>query len=172
MDFFSKLGIDWKLLSAQIVQFVLLIFVLRKLAYKPLLAMLEKRSKTIEKSLEDAKRIEQNLAEGQADRDRMFAETRKEAESIVADARSAAETVKTNILDETKKKMDVMRKQTETEAEAMKQRVLQDAQSQLADLVILASEHVVKAKLSDAQDRKIIEDALESVHVPAKEHAS
>ncbi len=172
MDFLSKLGIDWKLLSAQIVQFVLLIFILRKLAYKPLLAMLEKRSKTIEKSLEDAKRIEQNLTQGQADRERMLAETRKEAESIVADARAAAETVKTKLLDETKQKMIAMRKQTETEAEAIKKKMLHDAQSQLADLVILASEHVVKAKLSDVQDRKLIEEALASVHVPSKEHDS
>lgn len=169
MDFLSKLGIDWKLLSAQIVQFVLLIFILRKLAYKPLLSMLEKRSKTIEKSLKDAKRIEQNLAEGQADRERMIAETRKEAEAIVADARLSAEKVKAQLLDETKEKMDAMRKQTEKEAEAMKSKVLQDAQSQLADLVILASEHVVNAKLTDAQDRKLIEDALADARSMKKE---
>ena len=111
-------------MSAQIVQFVLLIFILRWLAYKPILRMLEKRTKTIEKSLSDAQRIEKNLAEGQAERERMLAETRREAESIVADARSAAETVKAKLLDETKEKMEALRRQTEIEAESTKYNVI------------------------------------------------
>ncbi len=168
-ELFEKLGIDWKLLSAQIVQFVLLIIVLRWLAYKPLLAMLEKRSKTIEKSLADAKKIEQNVAESQTDREKLLAETRKEAEVIVADARAAAEGVKTKLLEETKEKMDAMRKQTEMEAEATKNKVLQDAQSQLADLVVLASERVIKEKLSDTHDRKMIEEALAEVQIGGRQ---
>lgn len=168
-ELFENIGIDWKLLSAQIVQFVLLIIILRWLAYKPIIAMLEKRSKTIEQSLADAKRIEQNLAEGEAERQRMLAETRKEAEMIVADARSSAEKVKVKVLDETKEKMDAMRKQTEAEAEAVKKKVLQDAQSQLADLVVLASERVIKEKLSDAHDREMIEEALLNARSATKE---
>lgn len=168
-ELFEKLGIDWKLLSAQIVQFVLLIIVLRWLVYKPLLAMLEKRSKTIEKSLADAKKIEQNVAESQTDREKLLAETRKEAEVIVADARAAAEGVKTKLLEEAKEKMDAMRKQTEMEAEATKNKVLQDAQSQLADLVVLASERVIKEKLSDTHDRKMIEEALAEVQIGGRQ---
>ena len=48
-ELFSKLGIDWKLLIAQIINFLVLLFVLYKFAYRPILSMLEKRTKKIEK---------------------------------------------------------------------------------------------------------------------------
>mgnify|MGYP001588456271 CR=1 FL=1 len=63
MELISKLGIDWKLLVAQIVNFFILLFVLYKFAYKPVLEMLEKRSKTIEKGIHDAKASEERLKE-------------------------------------------------------------------------------------------------------------
>lgn len=169
MDFLGKLGIDWKLLSAQIVQFVLLVIVLRKYAYKPLLGMLEKRSKTIEQSLADAKRIEKNLAESSEERERLLIQTHKDAEAILVEARTNAEALKNKMLDETKEQLHTLQEKAAVDAEAMKARMLQDAQSQLADLVITASEHVIKEKMTDAHDRKLVEDALADVRSITKE---
>ena len=53
MDVFAKLGIDWKLLIAQAVNFGILFLVLRRFAYKPMLDFLENRSAQIDKGLKD-----------------------------------------------------------------------------------------------------------------------
>ena len=59
-ELITKLGIDWKFLIAQIVNFLVLLFVLYKFAYGPILAMLEKRQKKIEKGLKDAEAATKN----------------------------------------------------------------------------------------------------------------
>jgi F-type H+-transporting ATPase subunit b len=58
---FSQLGIDWKLLLAQAVNFFLLLVILRMFVYKPLMAMLHKRRQKIEEGLQKAKEADERL---------------------------------------------------------------------------------------------------------------
>ena len=61
MEIFSKLGIDWRLLLAQVVNFLILLFVLRRFAYTPMLRFLEKRKNRIEKGLKEGKLATEKL---------------------------------------------------------------------------------------------------------------
>ena len=87
MDLIDKLGIDLKLLIAQIVNFVILLVILTKLIYKPLLKLLDDRKKMIAKTVDDSKRIEDRLAAIEADRDKVLANASKEAMVIVERAK-------------------------------------------------------------------------------------
>ena len=90
-ELISKLGIDWRLLVAQIVNFLILLGILYKFLYKPVLAMFEKRASVIEKSLADAKKIEENLTAAETARDAKILEARNEAKKIIEKAHHSAE---------------------------------------------------------------------------------
>ena len=61
MELLQKLGIDWRLLIAQLVNFSILVIILYKLLYKPVLKVLNDRKEKIEQGLKDAKSLGEEL---------------------------------------------------------------------------------------------------------------
>lgn len=163
MELLQKLGIDGKLLLAQVINFLVLAFVLYKLAYRPLLKVLDKRSKTIARSLADAKRVEEQLKASKEERDRLFAETQRANETLMAQAHQQAEQLRHSMLAETKTELDALRARTQQEVGAMKARVLDEAKGELADLVVAASAKVLGEKVTTEKDRVLAEAALKDL---------
>ncbi len=153
---FTKLGIDWKLLLAQVVNFFLLFFILRKYAYRPILRVLEKREKAIAKSVDDAKQIEQNLASSKTERESALAHTQQEIGQMMQEARKSAETLQLTLREEAQQKVNAMLSKAETDARAMKEKVVEEAQADLAKLVVAASEKIIQQKLSSKQDEALV----------------
>jgi F-type H+-transporting ATPase subunit b len=94
MEIFAKLGIDWRLLIAQLVNFAVLFAALTFLLYKPLIGVLEKRQKKIADSLKDAERIGQELKSAEAKSLAVLTEARAEAGKVLAAAQEAGEKVR------------------------------------------------------------------------------
>ena len=84
MELLGKLGIDWRLLIAQIINFLLLLVILYRLLYKPVIALLDQRSAKIEKSLQAAQQIEANLKQTESERAQKILAAKKEAAVEVA----------------------------------------------------------------------------------------
>ena len=72
MELFAKLGIDWRLLIAQLVNFVILFTALTFLLYKPLIAALDKRRAKIAESLANAEKIGDELKRANAESERLL----------------------------------------------------------------------------------------------------
>ena len=89
----ETLGIRWIELLAQTISFSLVLFVLWKLAYKPVFTMLETRREKIASGLANAEKIKAQLAQTEADRVKALAEAGELANRIIADARAAASRV-------------------------------------------------------------------------------
>ena len=79
MEVLAKLGIDWKLLLAQAVNFAVLFWVLRRYAYQPMLDFLEKRTIKIEQGLKDAEKATLKLSEIEAQEKKVLGAAQKEA---------------------------------------------------------------------------------------------
>lgn len=159
-ELISKLGIDWRLLIAQIVNFLILLGILYKFLYKPVLAMLEKRTSTIKKSLEDAKKIEENLKAAEAARDAKIMEAREESRKIVEKARGLAEAQSNEIVAKGKAAVEAVVKQSKEHIVAEKTKMLEDAKGKISELVFAATEKILREKLNEKSDKKLIEEAL------------
>ena len=86
-------GVNWPLFISQCIAFLVVAFLLKKLAYKPVLEMLENRRQKIAESMDNAEKIKAELAETQAERDKVMAEANQKAEKLIADAKEAAKQV-------------------------------------------------------------------------------
>jgi len=159
-ELISKLGIDWKLLIAQIINFLVLLFVLYKFAYGPILAMLEKRQKKIEKGLKDADAAHKKLAESAELQKEILHKARLEAKEVVEKARSQAEKAKVEIAVEAKAQGQKLIMDAKEQIEQEKQKTLQEIKAEIGSLVLAATGKIIDEKLDEKKDKELIEKAI------------
>lgn len=163
MELITKLGIDWKLLIAQVINFFILLFVLHRFAYRPILKMLKKRTDTIDKSMSDVKQIEKNLAESNQKKDELLRAARQQAQKILDEVTQKAETMRQEKLAATNHEVEEIVKRTKAELAQAKIELVKDVQNEISDIVVKAAEKVLKEKLTEKADRAIVEDALAQI---------
>jgi F-type H+-transporting ATPase subunit b len=86
----QSLGIEWRMLVAQLISFSIVFFVLWKLAYKPIFAMLQARREKIADALANAEKIKADVARTEAERQKILADAGDKANALINEAREAA----------------------------------------------------------------------------------
>jgi F-type H+-transporting ATPase subunit b len=165
MELISKLGIDLKLLLAQVVNFLILFFVLRALVYKPILNLLEKRKTQIEKNVEDTKKIEERLTQLEEEKTKVLSNASKEAMKIVEDARKKSSEDHEKAMANTKKEISALAERYRGQLKDEKEEMLHEIKKEVAELVVSASSKILQKEFSkDDQSRleKAIKDELKS----------
>ena len=159
-EFVTHFGIDWKLFLAQIVNFSVILFVLRKFAYQPILKMLRDRRENIEKGIEMSARAEKNLKESDETRNRMMQQAHAEALGIVNRAEQIGKEKQDEILKQTDVKVEGIigdaRRVIEQEKAKMSDEVYRDAQ----DLIRLSLTSVIGKIPVSERDNALISEAI------------
>ena len=165
MELISKLGIDWKLLVAQIVNFFILLFVLYKFAYKPVLEMLEKRSKTIEKGIHDAKASEERLKEIEQTRRQILDEASRSVGKLLEKAKADAEAMKKDLMATASFQAEDLLRRTKAQVAEEKEKMTEDVKKEVAKFIILATGKILQREFSDADQKRLADAvALEMKH--------
>ncbi len=98
MDFLDKLGIDWKLFTAQLINFAVLLFVLYRFLYKPVLKLLDLRRKKIEENERRSQVLDKELRSVSEVKEKTLQEAEREFQKIVLKATHEAEVQRQEIL--------------------------------------------------------------------------
>lgn len=162
-ELIEKLGVDWRLLLAQIVNFLLLFWVLKRFAYKPLAQFLEKRAKTIEKGLQDAEFTAQERERLRVLKQEMLAQAQKEAQEVIKDAQTKGKKEFEDLIQKAKERKEELVSQAKAEIEEEKVQALKAARVALGQLVITATQKVLEEKVDEEKDREIVEKALKEI---------
>jgi F-type H+-transporting ATPase subunit b len=145
----------WTLLA-----FLVAFFILRKYAWPAITAALDKRQRAIEESIDTAERARSEAAELLEEYRERLKEARGQADEIVTRARKAGEVHERESLEQAKVKRDELMEQTRRDIQAETRRAIQEIRNEVADLTILATEKVTRKTLDDADQRRLVEDAL------------
>ena len=159
-DLIHKLGIEWKLLLAQIVNFVILFIVLKKFLYKPLINLMNRRQQKIAEGLEKAKMGEEEFAKIAELKERELAKIQKEAEGLIQKAKEIGDKKQQEILKEAEEKTRKIVEEARGRIEIEKEKMLKELRSDIANLVVNATEKVLREKLDEAKEKKLISEAL------------
>jgi F-type H+-transporting ATPase subunit b len=162
-DLFSKLGIDWTLLVAQLVNFTILITILYYFLYKPMLDMFQKRKNTISRSLKEAKKIEEDLKNLEQVKDAEMREARIQSKGLVTKATAAAEEQKERILSETKNTSDKLVTEAKGIIRREKEQMLKDLEKETGGLAVLMVEKFFKKNMTKAEQEKIAKDIVSAM---------
>jgi len=159
MELIDKLGIDLKLLLAQIVNFLVLFFLLKWLLYRPILNVLDKRKKMIEKSVEDAKKIEEQVAKIAEEKTKVLSEASKEAMAVLEQAKKDGEEEKKKALEKARKEISGLADRYRGELATEKAKMLSELKAEVAELIVTASEKIMRKEFSK-EDQHRLEKAI------------
>jgi F-type H+-transporting ATPase subunit b len=169
MELFSKLGINPLLLIGQIINFLILFFLLKKILYKPILGILEKRRNYIEESMKKADKIAKQEKEAEKEREEKMRELRIKSQEIIDKAKKTGEDRKKEILKKAEVEASGIIEKSKKEAESEKERVMREVRSDAADLTTLAVSQVLKKGIDTKLQQKLIHDALSELDQLYKE---
>jgi F-type H+-transporting ATPase subunit b len=155
----DALGIEPGLLISQIVNFLLLMVILRMVLYEPVLKMMDRRKERIAQSMRDAERAAAAAQEAEADKAKVLDAARREAQEIRAQAARDAEKIAQEIRSRAEQEATEIRMKAQDDAQAQAQLVLSEANKQIAELAILATEQLLGRELAkkDEQARFVTE---------------
>lgn len=159
MEVLAKLGIDWKLLLAQAVNFAVLFWVLRRFAYQPMLDFLEKRTVRIEKGLKDAEAATAKLSELEVKEKAVLGEARTEAKAIIAAAEESAKKRDTEHTLATEAKVKRLLEEAEVKIREEKDKAMAGAKEEIGELVMLSVEKILREKIDATKDKELLEKA-------------
>lgn len=131
MNVLGQLGIDWWLVTAQIVNFVLLLWILKKYVYTPLIKRLERDEKDRADAAKGLQRLEEEKKQLMIDRDASLSETKKRSSQILEEAEAVAEEVKKTMLSEAQESKRVLLAKADQEVNAQKVIVIEEEKKKL-----------------------------------------
>ena len=147
--------IFWTLLT-----FLTMVGILRRFAWKPLLAAIDAREKSIRDAIEQANRDREQV-EGLVKEHRfLLAEAHRERAEAVEQGKRDAEKVKDEILAKARMQRDQVLKHTEEQVEAGLRKARGELRTTAVDLAILAAEKLLVRNLDDDTQRKLVEEHL------------
>ena len=146
-----------------IITFLLLLVLLARYAWKPLLAFLASREETIKTSLENAQTAKKELERIQQESAQIIRKAHGEAESIVSRSWSDAEKVREEMKLKAKTEADAIVKESQRQIELETGRALRQIRSEVADLSIAIASKVIQRNVSKEDNSRLIEDTLKQI---------
>ena len=159
----GSLGINGLFFLAQLINFGLVVFVVWRWIYRPLLKIMDERAKKIAGGLNDAELAKRHLAESEVERKKILDATRKESDGLIDEARQSAEQEKTRIMKEAQMSLDQQLDDARVRLRQEKEAIVGAVKYEMAELVTLAAEKVAGEGLDPAAHRTLIKKAIEGL---------
>lgn len=160
-EFITHFGIDGKLLFAQLVNFTVLLIVLKKFAFAPITAMLRRRREDIEEGVKMHSEAQENLKKSAEERERAHQQGKIDAFEIVNQAQARAEERKDEILALATKKSEEVIANAKRLIRQEKARMTQEFARDAEELVQMSITRVLGNMKPDQRDKELIHEAMQ-----------
>lgn len=145
--------------------FLLLMFILYKLAWKPILTAVANREKQIRDSLEKAEKIQKEAEEKLASYQQMLENAKKETQEILNNGRKTAESFREESLAKSKEEASRILEKTKKEIALEREKALAEIRGLVVDLSLAAASKLVERSLTGPDNKKIVENYLKEIDI-------
>lgn len=156
----TTFGIDWKLLLANSLTFFLVLWILRKFAFRPIMDALDRRQQTIRSGLDAAKQSQTELAAIQHEKEVVLKAAKSEALAIVHEAKQQGEATRQKLVDQANAEAQATIERTKTLLDRERHDMVKRAKGELADLVVAATAKVLDTTVDEKMRGKLNEQAM------------
>jgi F-type H+-transporting ATPase subunit b len=146
-----------------IITFLVLLWLLAKFAWRPLLRALDARQETIKKSLEDAQQARREMEALSKESDRILRAAHAEAESIVASSRAEAEKLREEIKQKSKTDSEAIVREARRQIETETGRALRQIRGEIADMSVTIASKLIQRNFSTEENGALIEETLKEM---------
>jgi F-type H+-transporting ATPase subunit b len=157
----GALGINLPLLVSFTISFVILFALLGLFLYKPVMKMLDERSRRIKEGMEQAEATKEEYAHAEEEVKKLISKAREDGQTLISQATQTGEKLREEAREGARKEAQVIVDRTRAELEEERDRIIDDLRREFVDISISAAEKVIKETLDKERHRKLIEEALE-----------
>ncbi|MDZ7361254.1 MAG: F0F1 ATP synthase subunit B [candidate division KSB1 bacterium] len=147
-----------------IIIFLLLLFILRRVAWKPIVGALEERTKKIKDSLEKAEAAQRAAENARAEYEAMMAKASKEAQELIARSRKDAESARAKIVAGAQTESEQIKQRTLREIDLARQKALEEIKQTAAELSVSIAGRIIGRSLAMKDHQDLIRQALSEMH--------
>lgn len=149
-----------------IATFLVLLTLLAKFAWKPILQALESRQEMIQKSLDDAEKAKQELEQVQQESAKIVAKARTDADAIIAGTRADSVKLKEDLREKARVEAQSILDNAQRQIQLERDRALLQIRREAVDVSLMIASKLIKRNLSPADNEALIDDALKQIQTP------
>jgi len=146
-----------------VVTFVVLMFILKKVAWKPILSALDQRESSIRESLEKAEKAKEEAEKILLENKERLAKADEESKQLVNKSREYAESLKEQMLKESKDQAQKIVNDATLEIERQRESAFDELKSQVAEIAVQAAEKILKENLNKETQKKIADNYIKEI---------
>ena len=157
----SGLGVSGWTLAAQVVNFIILLLLLYFFAYKPVMKMLDERSRKIKDSIEEVQKVKAQAAQTEEEFKKKIEAASKEGQEVIARAMRTGEEARQRAQAEAKQEAQALVEKARVEIQRERDETIGELRQEFADLTVVAAEKVIGKSLDKEAHRQIIDQVLD-----------
>ena len=161
MEGLASLGINLPTLLAQIINFAILFGLLYLVAYKPIMRMLDERSRKVKESMEQTEFIKEQAAHAEEEAEKRIEAASREGQELVTRAVRTGEEMRQQAQQEARQDAEALIARARTAIQREQDEAIGELRKEFADLTILAAEKVIDRSLDKEAHRQVIDKVLE-----------
>ena len=156
----DELGFNLPVLIAQVVNFFLLLVLLRIFLYKPVLEMLDRRAQRIREGVEAADKSKERASAGEQEVARQLDASREQGQALIAQAQEAANRIQEEARSQARREGETMLERARTEIQLERDQAIAELRGEFADLTVGAAEKVIGQSLDRQAHQRLIDEVL------------
>jgi F-type H+-transporting ATPase subunit b len=156
----TDIGINLPLLVGQLLNFILLLVILKLFVYKPILKMLDDRRARIQEGLSAAERGREQAEQADREAQQQIETARREGQAIVAQAQAVGQRLQEEARQQAQQQQEAMLERARSEIQLERDNAISELRKEFADLTIAAAEKVIGQSLDRQAHQRLIEQAL------------
>jgi len=157
----SELGINIPSLLAQLVNFALFLGLMYLVAYKPIMKMLDERSRKVKESMEQTEQIKKQAQQAEEAFKAKIEEASQQGQMIIDRATRTSEEIRQKARQEAKEEAETLLARARAEIKHERDEIIRELRREYADLTIMAAEKVIERSLDKKAHQHIIDKVLE-----------
>lgn len=163
MELFNNFGLDVRILVFQIINFSVVAFLLYRFAFKPVLATIEERQKTIAEGLEFSEEAKAKLADSEQQHAATLQKAQQDAKAILAEARNNAKALTDKQAEETSARTEEMINKAKQAIDLERKKMLTEVREEVTRLVVDTTSKILSKELSEDEKSRFSKSATEEL---------
>ena len=165
--FFDSFGVNYISLIWYLVLFILVVLLLRRYAFGPILGAIDERQRGINENLDEAEKAARSVKESQDKAEKILWDASAEAQEIIRNAEKVGQDLQDRARDTAKALHEAEVAKARTEIERERLAAIQDIRKTSVDLALYAAGHLIEKNLDSADNMRLAEEAITQAELRA-----
>lgn len=156
----GQFGLNGQIFLAQLVNFLLVLVILWRFAYRPIVKILDERQEKIEKSVKNAEQIESRVIQIEKERETILTEARKEAQATAQKAHEQGEMRREEIVAAAKREVERVIAKGKEQLITEKENMMKEVRKDIADIAVKAATRIIEDCVDEKKSQSLAEETI------------